>query len=37
MTTPKLFGCAFDDAHNAMSDIEATAKCFWELRKRKLI
>lgn len=33
----KLFGCAFDDAHNAMSDIEATAKCFWELRKRKLI
>lgn len=33
----KLFGNEFDDAHNAMSDIEATEKCFWELRKRKLI
>ncbi len=33
----KLFGIEFDNAHNAMSDIEATEKCFWELRKRKLI
>jgi DNA polymerase III epsilon subunit-like protein len=33
----KLFGTEFDNAHDAMSDIEATAKCFWELRKRKLI
>lgn len=33
----KLFGNEFDDAHNAMSDIEATEQCFWELRKRKLI
>ena len=33
----KLFNEDFDDAHNAMSDIEATEKCFWELRKRKLI
>ena len=33
----KLFGCEFDNAHDAMSDIEATEKCFWELRKRKLI
>lgn len=33
----KLFGEDFEDAHNAMSDIEATEKCFWELRKRKLI
>ena len=33
----KLFGKNFEDAHNAMSDIEATEKCFWELRKRKLI
>ena len=32
-----LFGCEFDNAHDAMSDIEATKKCFWELRKRKLI
>jgi DNA polymerase III epsilon subunit-like protein len=33
----KLFGKEFDNAHDAMSDIEATEKCFWELRKRKLI
>ena len=33
----KLFGENFGDAHNAMSDIEATEKCFWELKKRKLI
>ena len=33
----KLFGNEFDDAHNAMSDIEATEQCFWELRKLKLI
>ena len=33
----KLFGEDFEDAHNAMCDIEATEKCFWELRKRKLI
>lgn len=33
----KLFGKKFDNAHDAMSDIEATEQCFWELRKRKLI
>ena len=33
----KLFETEFDNAHDAMSDIEATEKCFWELRKRKLI
>ena len=33
----KLFGTEFDNAHDAMNDIEATEKCFWELRKRKLI
>lgn len=33
----KLFGVEFKDAHNAMSDIEATEKCFWALRKKKLI
>ena len=33
----KLFGTEFDDAHNAMSDIEATEKCFWELKKRNLL
>lgn len=33
----KLFGNEFDDAHNAMSDIEATEKCFWELKKLNLL
>ena len=33
----KLFGKEFDNAHDAMSDIEATEQSFWELRKRKLI
>ena len=33
----KLFGTGFEDAHNAAKDIEITAKCFWELRKRQLI
>ncbi len=33
----KLFSKDFEDAHNALSDIEATEKCFWELRKRQLI
>jgi DNA polymerase-3 subunit epsilon len=29
----KLFGYDFEEAHNAMVDINATAKCFWELKK----
>jgi len=29
----KLFGYDFSDAHNAAADIEATARCFWELKK----
>ena len=33
----KLFREGFDEAHDASVDINATAKCFWELRKRKLI
>lgn len=33
----KLFGHDFDGAHNAMSDIEATQECFWELRRRSQI
>ncbi|MBP7077784.1 MAG: 3'-5' exonuclease [Bacteroidales bacterium] len=28
----KLFKTGFDEAHNAAVDINATAKCFWELR-----
>ena len=27
-----LFGENFEGAHDAMADIEATARCFWELR-----
>lgn len=33
----KLFGVDFDEAHDASVDINATEKCFWEMRKRKLI
>lgn len=29
-----LFQTDFTGAHNALADVEATAKCFWELRKR---
>jgi DNA polymerase III epsilon subunit-like protein len=29
-----LFQCDFDGAHDASADIAATAKCFWELRRR---
>ncbi|MBM3433316.1 MAG: DNA polymerase III subunit alpha [Bacteroidetes bacterium] len=27
----KLFGQEFSEAHNATADVEATARCFWEL------
>ncbi len=33
----KLFGKDFEGAHDALADIEATARCFWEMRKLKLI
>ena len=33
----KLFRIGFEEAHNAAADINATARCFWELRKRNLI
>jgi len=33
----KLFGADFEDAHSAASDVSATAKCFWELKKRGII
>lgn len=29
----KLFRTGFEEAHNAAVDINATAKCFWELRR----
>jgi len=33
----KLFGKGFDEAHNAAVDINATAKCFWEMKKLGLL
>lgn len=30
-----LFGEGFGNAHDALADIEATAKCFWEIVRRK--
>lgn len=33
----KLFGTDFEEAHNASVDINATEKCFWEMRKIGLI
>jgi DNA polymerase III epsilon subunit-like protein len=33
----KLFNCKFEGAHDALADITATSKCFWEMRKRGLI
>ncbi len=33
----KLFGCEFEDAHDAMADITATRKCFFEMKRRNLI
>lgn len=32
-----LFGVEFDGAHNSAADVEATCKCFWEMRRRKII
>jgi DNA polymerase III epsilon subunit-like protein len=32
-----LFAVGFEEAHNAALDIQATAKCFWELKKRGVI
>lgn len=32
-----LFGLPFDGAHRAESDVRATKKCFFELKKRELI
>lgn len=29
----KLFGFDFKEAHDASVDINATEKCFWEMRK----
>ena len=33
----KLFGKEFKDSHNAMADVSATSKCFFELKKLGVI
>ena len=33
----KLFGCTFSDAHDALADVEATKKCFFELKKKGIL
>ena len=33
----KLFNSTFDEAHDALSDVSACAKCFFELKKRNII
>jgi DNA polymerase III epsilon subunit-like protein len=33
----KLFGTGIEEAHNAAVDIDATAKCFWELKRRQIL
>ncbi len=33
----ELFGEDFEEAHNAAADINATVKCFWEMRRIGLI
>lgn len=33
----KLFRFNFEEAHNAAVDINATAKCFWELKNKRII
>lgn len=32
-----LFSVEFSETHNAMDDVKATSKCYFELKKRKLI
>lgn len=32
-----LFGTDFDNAHNALADVEATVRCFWKLKELKVI
>ncbi len=33
----KLFDADFEDAHNALEDVRATARCFFELKRREII
>jgi DNA polymerase III epsilon subunit-like protein len=33
----KLFGYTFDGAHDALADVEATRKCYFELKKKGIL
>jgi len=33
----KLFKSEFEEAHNAFADVKACAKCFFELKKRRVL
>ncbi len=33
----KLFGCGFDKAHDALVDMQVTARCYWELKRLKIL
>ena len=33
----KLFETGFEDAHNALGDVRATARCYFELKKRGIV
>lgn len=33
----KLFGTGFDDAHDALADVKACGKCFFEMKRRGII
>lgn len=33
----KLFGTDFENSHSAFADVNATVKCFWEMKKLGLI
>ena len=33
----KLFNTEFEDSHNSLADVNATAKCFWEMKKRGIL
>jgi DNA polymerase-3 subunit epsilon len=33
----KLFGCRYEEAHDAGADVAACARCFFELKKRHII
>ncbi len=33
----KIFGQGFEGAHDAMNDVAALARCFWELKKNNIV